>query len=151
MPKNFIINEIIDPIKKRIFNSPFARLLLEDIGIMKYTDRNSGRTFSQSVVFDQDLGVYWLVKEKTDSFWLNFQGGSPVVVKFQGNDFKGWAEITQEPEMVRAIFAHIMSEPRHSVKFLDKDLDLSDTLEDAQMNIFSKKYQILVVRTQAAG
>jgi hypothetical protein len=145
MPIQLNISQLFNPLKKKLLNSPLGMFLQDDIGLMEYTDRNSGKTLNHAVVLHPEKGFYWLAKEKADSFWRNFQGGAMVKIRYQGSEIKGWAEIMEEPETTKTILAHIVNDARLSF-FMNVGMDSSDTFGEAQIDKHTKLYQVLIIR-----
>ena len=149
MPFQFNISQIFNPLKKKLLNSPLGIFLQDDIGLMEYTDRNSGKTLTHAVILHPEKGFYWLAKEKVDSFWRNFQGGATVKVKYQGSEIQGWAEIIEEPETTKTILAYIMNDARLSF-FMNEGMGSSDTIMEVQIEKLEKQYQVLIIRRKEA-
>ena len=145
MPEKFNLNNFIDLIKNMIANSAIGSLFLEDYATMQYTDRNSGKTLNHAVSLEPTTGFFWLVKEKSDLFWKNFQGGSPVIVKTRDNENTGWAEITDDPKVIHAVYTQMISDSRITQKYLDNDVVDRKDSEEAQIQKLTLHHQILIV------
>ena len=97
---------IANPIFGWILRSPLHGLVDEQLMLLHFRGRNTGRAYTVVVGhrnIDGRPGVL------TNSGWrVNFRGGAPVEVTFEGERRSGHAEIAEDPEEVARVYARLI-------------------------------------------
>jgi len=96
-----ILDDLKQPLKKIILESPLHGLLSEDHALVSFTDHLTGRRLSFSVPYQKDHRIIRVICPKGDKYWRKFIYGSPLSITIQGTQHQGWAEIIDNPEEAR--------------------------------------------------
>lgn len=100
---HWLFTYVVNPIIKGLLRSPLHGLVSEQLLLLTFTGRKSGRQFTTPVGYNQEDEN--TLKLFTDSpWWKNLRDGAPVTVRLKGEQRQGQAEATNDPETVaRAI------------------------------------------------
>ena len=131
-----ILDDLKQPLRKIILESPLHSLLSEDHALVSFTDHLTGRRLSFSVPYQKEHRIIRVMCPKGDKYWRKFTYGSPLRITIQGIQHQGWAEIIDNPEEVRKEWrALIKNKPdlasQLNVPILESeepDMELIDTL-----------------------
>jgi deazaflavin-dependent oxidoreductase (nitroreductase family) len=85
---------------KLILRSPLHGLVSENVMIITFTGRKSGKFYTTPVNYVRDAGVLIILSQDDRTWWKNLRGGAPVSVRLQGQDLKGVGEVYEDPEAV---------------------------------------------------
>jgi hypothetical protein len=131
-----ILDDLKQPLRKIILESPLHSLLSEDHALVSFTDHLTGRRLSFSVPYQKEHRIIRVICPKGDKYWRKFTYGSPLRITIQGKQYQGWAEIIDNPEEARKEWrAIIKNKPelasQLNVPILESgepDMELIDTL-----------------------
>jgi len=98
---------IVNPVMRRLLNSPLHRVLSGRLMVLHITGRKTGKRYAIPVGYAQVGNTLYLGTERT---WArNLRGGAPVEIQFQGARRRGQAQVISEVdgmmEAYRAIHA----------------------------------------------
>jgi len=89
-----VIFKLINPIMKLILRSPFHRWVSDDLMVITFQGRKSGKTYSTPVGYRQYGDT--LVVFTHSPWWKNLRGGQPVTVRLRGEKRQGTARPTRD-------------------------------------------------------
>ncbi len=121
---------------KLVLRSPLHGMISNNILLLTFTGRRSGKTYATPVSYSQ-FGDEVYVFTHATSWWKNLRGGSPVTVRIRGCDFKARAEaIAQDKRAVAAgLMKHLRKVPSdarfYHVTFDDHGKPRVDEVEQA--------------------
>ena len=93
--------KVVNPAMKGILRSPLHRLISNDLMVLIYEGRKSGKRFMIPVGYLQKGNSLYLFSHSP--WWKNFRGGAPVGVRLRGELRRGVATIIEDPEKIAEI------------------------------------------------
>jgi hypothetical protein len=90
----------INPVVAAILRSPFHRLLSEQVLLLTYTGRQTGRRYTFPVGYSREGAILTIVS--TRHWWKYLLGSAPVTVRLQGRCRTTRADVITEPDAVLA-------------------------------------------------
>ena len=93
-----ILDDLKQPLRKIILESPLHGLLSEDHALVSFTDHLTGKRLSFSVPYQKKHRIIRVICPKGDKYWKKFTFGSPLRITIRGTQHQGWAEIIDNPE-----------------------------------------------------
>ena len=97
-PPKALFKLVMNPIMHRVLRSPKSKVG-EMILLITFTGRKSGKQFTTPIGYrkiDENTLVLY-----TDSPWYkNLVGGAPVTLTVKGKEMKGWAEATDDKDLI---------------------------------------------------
>jgi len=100
-----LIFSIANPIMKAILRSPFAGPLAEEIMVLTFTGRKSGKKFSTPVGFVRN-GDHLIVFNHSN-WWKNFIGGAPVSMTIKGKEVTGTATLVTDLQAIKQMIVDL--------------------------------------------
>jgi hypothetical protein len=129
-----ILDDLKQPLRKIILESPLHGLFSEDKALVSFTDPLTGKRLSFSVPYQKEHRIIRVICPKGDKNWRKFIYGSPIKITVQGTQYQGWAEIIDDPEEARKEWRAILKKKpdlaaQFSIQILESDEpDLDDFL-----------------------
>lgn len=105
MPR--IMYRIVNPLMKLVLHSPLHGSISQELMILKFTGRKSGKQFSTPVGYARQGNTVLVFTHS--SWWKNFIGGAPVTVYMQGKDIPGTARVVTDPKEVKAMLQSLIA------------------------------------------
>ena len=98
------VMRLFNPVMRILLRSPFHRLLSEQILLLTYTGRRSGRQYTLPVGYAQDGEALLVVCQHSElkRWWRNLRGGAPVAVLLRRQQVAARADVIEEPAAVAA-------------------------------------------------
>lgn len=133
-------------IMKWVLSSPLHGMLSRSMVLITYTGRKSGRTYTVPTNYARDGSTLWITSYRRRTWWRNFQGGAPVVVRLQGQDRQGTAEAITDPAGVsEGLKAYLKDQPQNAKYFA---IGLDDQGRPKAADLAQAAQERVVVRIQ---
>lgn len=144
-----ILDDLQQPIKKIILESPFHRLFSVDQALVSFTDHLTGRRLSFSVPYQKDHRIIRIICPKGDKYWRKFIYGSPLRITIQGMQHQGWAEIIDDPEEAQKEWRVLIKDkPELAAQLQFTNLDSG---EPDIRDIMTKTTNLDILRIEVSG
>ena len=144
-----ILDDLKQPLRKIILESPLHGLLSEDHALVSFTDQLTGRRLSFSVPYQKEHRIIRVICPKGDNCWKKFIYGSPLMITIQGIQHQGWAEIIDNPEEARKEWsALIKNRPELAVQY---NIPTLETGEPDFNDNFAKISSLDILRIEISG
>ena len=144
-----ILDDLKQPLRKIILESPLHGLLSEDHALVSFTDQLTGRRLSFSVPYQKEHRIIRVICPKGDNCWKKFIYGSPLMITIQGIQHQGWAEIIDNPEEARKEWcALITNRPELAVQY---NIPTLETGEPDFNDNFAKISSLDILRIEISG
>jgi hypothetical protein len=83
-----------------LLRSPLHPLISRSTALISVRGKKSGRSYRVPVNYQRSAETVLVTSYKYRSWWKNLRGGAPVVIRIQGVDFSGQAEVRESPQGV---------------------------------------------------
>ena len=136
------VMRFINKFPELLLRSPLHRFLSNDIMLITFTGRKSGKQFTTPInYFRQDDTVL----TTTDSpWWKNLRGGAPVTLRIKGQTLTGIAEaITDEEGITQGLEELLIRFPGY-YKYVDVHLQPDGKVNRTEAAAAIKKGRVLV-------
>jgi len=144
-----ILDDLKQPLRKIILESPLHGLFSEDQALVSFTDQLTGRRLSFSVPYQKEHRIIRVICPKGDKYWKKFIYGSPLMITIQGIQHQGWAEIIDNPEEARKEWcALITNRPELAVQY---NIPTLETGEPDFNDNFAKIPSLDILRIEISG
>jgi hypothetical protein len=125
-----------NPIMVWLIYSPFHRMLSGMMMVLNYSGRKSGKAYRLPVGYKRVDGILLTISYKHRTWWRNLRGGVPVIIRLQGKDLNGQAEVVEDEVGVEeGLSAFIGGDPKagrmFGVKFSPNSLPDPESLQQA--------------------
>ena len=107
---------------RAILRSPLHGLVSNNVMLITFTGRKSGRTYTTPVNYVRDGEALIILSQGDRTWWKNLRGGAPVFVRLQGQDLKGAGEVFVDPESVTKGLVTLVQQSPSFQKYLKIDL-----------------------------
>ena len=116
-----------NPIIKWLLNSPFHRLISNNMMLIIYKGRKSGKTYSTPVNYlelvDTEGKYLAAMSLKGRVWWRNLREGTPVTVLFRGKNLQGVAEVIEDNQEVADFLSIYLQQFPQMAKYFQITLD----------------------------
>jgi deazaflavin-dependent oxidoreductase (nitroreductase family) len=137
LPLHYAFKYLANPLMKAILRSPLHRLVSEELLLLTFTGRKSGRQYTTPVGYTRDGDSLLLT---TESPWQrNLRGGADVVVRLQGRRLRARAEVDDDPLAMARLLQRELAEKgagylqrRYRVKLATDQPTLAELQEAAR-------------------
>jgi hypothetical protein len=105
-PPQALWDTVVNPIMRRLLRSRFSGLVDSRLGLLQFQGRRSGRDY------EIPIGVHRVevLRVLTNSGWrVNFRGGHPLRLKFEGAWHEGTGTLTEDSDEVATFYADRIS------------------------------------------
>ena len=144
-----ILDDLKQPLKKIIIESPLHRLLSEDQALVSFTDHLTGKRLSFIVPYHKEHRIIRVFCPKCDKYWKKFTYGSPLRIAIRDTKYQGWAEIIDNPEEAQKEWrALIKNKPNLVTKLI---IPLLDKEEPDLKEISTKTSSLDILRIEVSG
>jgi hypothetical protein len=106
-PPRFI-QALFNPVAKSILRSPLHRVMSQQLLLMTFTGRRSGKTFTTPMSYVQEGETLWL--KIGYSWWKNLRDEAPVRVLLRGKTRLGTAEVRGSEGDLVVVKVHLKAE-----------------------------------------
>ena len=115
-----------------MLSSPIHGLLSENVMLISFKGRNSGKEYTIPVNYLQSDGVVLVTSYRHRTWWRNLREGVPVTLRIRGQNFKGIGEsITSKTYVIKHLQDYVQKVPKHAKYFnVALDSDGNPNLED---------------------
>jgi deazaflavin-dependent oxidoreductase (nitroreductase family) len=98
------VMRLFNPVIRAILRSPLHGLLSEQILLLTYSGRRSGRPYTLPVGYVRDGDTLLVVSQHSElkQWWRNLRGGALVSLLLRGHRPDGRADVIEEPDAVAA-------------------------------------------------
>ncbi len=144
-----ILDDLKQPLRKIILESPLHGLFSEDHALVSFTDHLTGKRLSFSVPYQKEHRIIRVICPKGDKYWKKFIYGSPLRITVQGTQHQGWAEIIDNPEEdLKYWRALIKNKPELAVQL---NIPMLETGEPELNETFTKTFPLDILRIEISG
>jgi deazaflavin-dependent oxidoreductase (nitroreductase family) len=115
---------VVNPLMKLLLRSPLHGLISDDLMLITFTGRKSGKTYTTPV-------GYIMMEEDTlmifteSPWWRNLDEVPEVTLRLRGERVQGRAEIIEDPDQIKA-YLHKMAEKRGEEMLERMGMDVFD-------------------------
>lgn len=89
------LTRVMNPLVRAALRSPLHDLLSDQVLLIGYTGRLTGRWRCVPASYLEDAGTLTLLSRARRRWWRNFRGGAPVHVLLRGSEREGWADVVR--------------------------------------------------------
>ena len=144
-----ILDDLKQPLRKIILESPLHRMLSEDHALVSFTDYLTGKRLSFSVPYQKERRIIRVICPKGDKYWRKFAYGSPLRITIQGTHHQGWAEIIDNPEEARKEWRALLKNKPDLAGQLG--ISMLDEGEPDPNEILAKVSNLAILRIEVSG
>jgi len=144
-----ILDDLKQPLRKIILDSPLHSLLSEDHALVSFTDHLTGKRLSFSVPYQKEHRIIRVICPKGDKYWRKFMYGSPLRIIIRGTQHQGWAEIIDNPEEIRKEWRVIIKNKPELVSQFN--IPVQDIEEPDLEDILAKVSSLDILRIEISG
>jgi deazaflavin-dependent oxidoreductase (nitroreductase family) len=101
-PAHYAFKYLLNPLMKRILRSRAHSLVSDNLLLLTFRGRKSGRAYTTPVSYVQEGETLLLMTESP--WWRNLEGGADVTVQLRGQARRGRATAEAEPEATAQVF-----------------------------------------------
>jgi deazaflavin-dependent oxidoreductase (nitroreductase family) len=113
MERQSFFSRLDNQLVKAILRSPLHGLVSGNIVLITVTGRKSGKAYTTPVRYWRQGDMLTIVSRWNRTWWRNVRGGSPVTLRLQGKEAKGWGMVTEDDQgVVTALAAYLQQVPR---------------------------------------
>ncbi|HEY59315.1 MAG TPA: nitroreductase family deazaflavin-dependent oxidoreductase [Anaerolineae bacterium] len=146
MAKNKFLNSVGNPFVRALLRSPLHDFLSDDMIVITYTDRKSGKKFSAPVNFQQEGKSLRIVSQRDRNWWWNIRGGATVRVLIKGQEKDGWAELIEEKTRVaEEINKNLRKDPRYA-RFFNIRLNESGEISKEELVKIAGSWVVVLIQ-----
>jgi len=107
-----------NPIMVWMLYSPLHGMLSGNMMVLNYTGRKSGKAYRLPISYKRIDDTLLTGSYKRRTWWRNLIGGVTVIVRLQGKDINGQAEVIEDEQgVMNGITAYIGGDPRTARMF----------------------------------
>lgn len=144
-----VLDDLKQPLKKIILESPLHRLLSEDQALVSFTDHLTGKRLSFSVPYHKEHRIIRVFCPKGDKYWKKFTYGSPLRITIRDTKYQGWAEIIDNPEEAKKEWRALIKNKPELVTQLS--ISLLEEGEPDLKEILTKTSSLNILRIEVSG
>jgi deazaflavin-dependent oxidoreductase (nitroreductase family) len=96
---NMIMKEVTmwyNPILRWLLRSPLHFAVSENMMLMTYRGRKSGKSYTIPMSYLENGDVLYTISSRDRVWWRNLRGGEDVTVRVKGEDVPAWAESIED-------------------------------------------------------
>ena len=105
------VMRLLNPVIRGLLRSPLHGLLSEQILLLTYSGRRSGRSYTLPVGYVRDGDALLIVSQHSElkQWWRNLRGGALVSLFLRGHRQDGRADVIEEPDAVAPEVERLMA------------------------------------------
>jgi hypothetical protein len=125
--QNTFYRYMVNPVMRGLLHSPVHGIISQNIGILHFTGRKSGRALSTPLSFTREGNLVRLLSNQNTRWWHNFRGSdAPVQVELARESYPGTARLFEgdSAELREGVVKFLTSLPRDAAIYgikLDKN------------------------------
>ena len=125
--QNTFYRYMVNPVMRGLLHSPVHGIISQNIGILHFTGRKSGRALSTPLSFTREGNLVRLLSNQNTRWWHNFRGSdAPVQVELARETYPGTARLFEgdSAELREGVVKFLTSLPRDAAIYgikLDKN------------------------------
>jgi hypothetical protein len=125
--QNTFYRYMVNPVMRGLLHSPVHGIISQNIGILHFTGRKSGRALSTPLSFTREGNLVRLLSNQNTRWWYNFRGSdAPVQVELARETYPGTARLFEgdSAELREGVVKFLTSLPRDAAIYgikLDKN------------------------------
>ena len=113
---------ILNRVMKVVLRSPLHRIVSNNLLLITFTGRKSGKTYSTPVSYFQEDGQVNIFTHA--NWWKNLRGGAPVTLRIRGRQLQGMAEpIADDKQAIAAALTAHLQKSSYDARFYDVTID----------------------------
>lgn len=92
-----IAYRIANPVVKALLRSPLHKITSDNLTLLHFTGRKSGRSFVTPLSYVREQDCVWLLSAHTTRWWMNLRGGeAPVSLEIARTIYTGKARLWED-------------------------------------------------------
>lgn len=125
--QNTFYRYMVNPVMRGLLHSPVHGIISQNIGILHFTGRKSGRALSTPLSFTREGNLVRLLSNQNTRWWHNFRGSdAPVQVELARETYPGTARLFEgdSAELREGVVKFLTALPRDAAIYgikLDKN------------------------------
>lgn len=125
--QNTFYRYMVNPVMRGLLHSPVHGIISQNIGILHFTGRKSGRALSTPLSFTREGNLVRLLSNQNTRWWHNFRGSdAPVQVELAREAYPGTARLFEgdSAELREGVVKFLTALPRDAAIYgikLDKN------------------------------
>ena len=92
---------VVNPLMKVLLRSPLHRLVSNELMLLTFRGRKSGRRYTIPVGYIQRGDRLYIFSHTP--WWKNLRGGAPVAVRLCGKNRRGTSEVMRDPKAIAQV------------------------------------------------
>jgi hypothetical protein len=117
-----------------ILRSPLHSLLSRNLMLISVTGRQSQRTYTVPVSYQQHDREVRIISERHDRWWRNVRGGAPVTLQLQGHKITGQAQVIEAAPEVLSQLSEQLRQSTTIAKMLNVKRDEHGQFKSEDLN-----------------
>ena len=146
MTKFKFLNSIGDPIVSALMRSPFHGFLSENVILITYVGRKSGKEISVPVNYQQEGRLLRIISQRDRVWWRNMRDGATVKVLIKGQKKDGWAELIEEDSKVAEEIKKCLKQDPQYAKYLNVRLGESGEINGKELTKMAKSRVVVLIK-----
>jgi len=139
-----ILIEVGNVFMKTILRSPLHGLVSENVMLITFTGRKSGKTYTAPVNYVRDGEGLIVLSHKDRTWWRNLRGRAPISVRLQGRELRGTGEVFEDPEAVAAGLLTLAQRSPSFQKYLNIELTSEGQPRDPEALMWFAQTKVVV-------
>ena len=125
--QNTFYRYVVNPVMRGLLHSPAHGIISQNIGILHFTGRKSGRALSTPLSYTREGNLVRLLSNQNTRWWHNFRGSdAPVQVELARETYPGTARLFEgdSAELREGVVKFLTALPRDAAIYgikLDSD------------------------------
>jgi deazaflavin-dependent oxidoreductase (nitroreductase family) len=146
MAKNEFLISVSNPFIRALLRSPLHDFLSDDMIIITYTGRKSGKEFSVPVNFQQEGKSLRVISQRDRNWWRNMRGGATVRVLIKGQEKDGWAELIEEKSRVAEEIKNLLKKDPQYTKYFNIRLNESGEISKKELGKIAGPWVVVLIQ-----
>jgi deazaflavin-dependent oxidoreductase (nitroreductase family) len=139
-----VIIEVGNVFMKTILRSPLHGLASQNVMLITFTGRKSGKTYTTPVNYVRDGEGLIVLSHEDRTWWRNLRGGAPISVRLQGQELTGTGEVFEEPEAVAAGLLTLAQRSPSFQRYLNIELTSEGQPRDPEALMWIAQTKVIV-------
>ncbi len=135
-----------NPIIKWLLRSPLHGFVSNNMMLITYTGRKSGKEYTIPINYLRNDSVFITTSFRKRIWWRNLRGGAPVTLRVQGQTLQATAEVIEDDEGVAAGLMAYLQQIPHLSKYFGVKLDADGQPNSA--NVATSAQDKVIVRSK---
>jgi deazaflavin-dependent oxidoreductase (nitroreductase family) len=139
-----VLIEVGNVFIKTILRSPLHSLVSQNVMLITFTGRKSGKLYTTPVNYVRDGEELIVLSHDDRTWWRNLRGGAPISVRLQGQELRGAGEVFEEPEAVAAGLLTLAQRSPSFQKYLKIELASQGQPRDPEALMWIAQTKVIV-------